>query len=192
MRIVINLILLALIAGLIYLLIHSINEPIKFRAEKEKRENAVEDRLKDIRTAQEMYRSIYNEYAPSFDSLSIGLKKGKFAFIKVIGDPDDPNITEFSYDTTYQPAIDSINSIGLDLDKLPEVPYGEGTQFFMTADTITYQNTKTHVLEAGVRRKDFMGPYADPSYAKYDDRYNPNSVVKFGSMDAPNLGGNWE
>ena len=191
MRLVINLLLVALIAALIYLLINSINEPIKFRAEKDKREKAVSNRLKDIRTTQEMYRDIYGEYAPDFDKLTNGMKNGKFRFIKVLGDPDDPN-GNFKYDTFYTASIDSVQALDIDLDVLSSVPYTDNVKYKMTADTITYQKTLTHVLEVGVKRKEFMGIYADPSYAKYDDRYDPNSFMKFGSLDAPNLGGNWE
>ena len=175
MRIVINLLLLALIAGLAYLLVNSINEPIKFKAQKDKREKAVAEKLKEIRSAQEMYRNIHGEYARDFDALNKGLKEGKFRLIKVIGDPDDPN-SDFSYDTTYLSAIDSVMKLEINLDELGEVPYGEGKTFDIQADTITYQKTLTHVLEVGVRRKDFMGPFADPKYAKYDDRYDPNSI----------------
>lgn len=191
MRIVINLLLLALIAGLLYLLVTGISEPIKFRAEKDIREKAVSDRLKDIRTSQELHRTIYNEYASDFSQLSSNLKNGKFTFIKVTGDPDDLT-AEFSYDTSYMASIDSMQSLAINLDSLAIVPFGEGKTFTMQADTITYQKTLTHVMEAGVQRKVFMGKYADPAYAKYDDRYDPNSSMKFGSMDSPNLGGNWE
>lgn len=191
MRIGINLLLVLLIGALIYLLVTGISEPIQFRAEKNKRETAVSDRLKEIRTSQEMYRTIYNEYAKNFPALENGLKNGKFQVIKVIGDPDDPS-GNFSYDTLYRPSIDSIQSLGINLADLHKVPYAEGAKFNMVADTITYQKTLTHVLEVGVRREAFMGPFADPKFAKYDDRYDPKSVMKFGSLDAPNLGGNWE
>ena len=194
MRTVINILLVALIAGLVYLLVNSINEPISFRAEKDKREKAVADRLKEVRTAQEMYRTIYGGYAGDFEDLAKGLEEGEFAFISVLGDPDDPNFDpeDFVYDTIYTASIDSVQSLELNLDSLAFVPYGGGTKFSMTADTITYQKTLTHVLEVGVRRKEFMGRYADPKFAKYDDRYDPNSLIKFGSLDGPNLGGNWE
>ena len=195
MRLVINLLLVALIAALIYLLINSINEPIKFRTEKDKREGAVASKLTDIRLSQEMYREIYGEYAPDFKTLASGLKKGQFRYVRVLGgDLDDPtkSAEDFVYDTTYTPAIDSLISLELDVDNLAVVPYTDGKKFNMKADTLTYQKTLTHVLEVGIRRKEFMGPYADPSYAKYDDRYDPNSTIKFGSLNGPNLGGNWE
>jgi hypothetical protein len=89
MKIVINvvLILLALLLG--YLLYRSIEEPIRFRAEKQKRENAVIDKLQKIRTAQELYRGITGEFANDFDTLRYVLLNDSFTLVSVFGDPDD-------------------------------------------------------------------------------------------------------
>lgn len=194
MRIVINLILAAIVVGLVYVLVSSIQEPIAFKAEKEKRERAVVDRLMKIRTAQEAYRNIKGEFASSFDTLSQVLKTDSFAIIKVIGDPDDPNFTgEIIYDTTYLPAYDSIRMVlGMSLDSLKYVPYSGGQAFEIKADTISYQSTIVPVVEVGVRREAFMGAFKDPRFARYDSGYDPKSFLKFGNMNAPNLSGNWE
>ena len=194
MRLVINLVLFAVVIGLVWVLISSIQEPIAFKAEKEKRERAVTDKLMKIRIAQEAFRNIKGGFAPTFDSLSQVLKTEDFAIIKVIGDPDDPNFTgTIVYDTTYLPAYDSIRSqVGMSLDSLRYVPYGKGVEFDIKADTITYQNTTVHVVEVGTPRKTFMGPFKDPRFARYDSGYDPSKVIKFGNMNAPNLSGNWE
>lgn len=194
MRLVINLLLVAIVGLMVYLLINSINIPIRFRAEKAKREAAVAAKLKDIRAAQEMHREIYKIYAPDFNTLSNNLKTGRLAFIRVMGDPDNPDadITDFTYDTTYVSAIDSIRSLHINLDSLAYVPYTNGVQFTMEADTITYQKTTTPVLQVGTVRKNFMGEYADAKFSKYDTKYDPNSMIKFGDLYAPNLHGNWE
>ena len=193
MRLVINLILAAIVLGLVWVLIGSIREPIAFKAEKDKRERAVVDKLIQIRQAQEAFRTIKEGFAPDFDSLSYVLKNDSFMIIKVIGDPDDPNFTgEITYDTSYSSAFDSIQAMNINLDSLRFVPYSSGTEFDIQADTITYQSTTVEVVEVGVRRKYFMGRYADPRFAKYDNGYDPNSYIKFGNMNAPNLAGNWE
>ena len=193
MRLVINLILLAIVAGLLALLIGGIREPIAFQSEKLKRERAVVDKLMQIRQVQEAFRTIKGGFAPDFDSLSKVMTYDSFMIIKVIGDPDDPTYTgEITYDTSYSPAIDSMNAMGINLDSLRYVPYTEGLAFDIAADTITYQSTVVNVVEVGIPRKAFMGPYADPRFAKYDNGYDPNSYVKFGNMNAPNLSGNWE
>lgn len=192
MRLLINLVLVAIIAGLIWVLISSIREPIAFKAEKEKREQAVIAKLRTIRTVQEAYRNITGVFAPDFDQLSETLKEGKFAIISVIGDPDDPNFTgEIIYDTTFMSALDSMNALGINLDSLKYVPYGKGANFEMQADTIDYQKTSVPVLEVGVKRKVFMGRFADARFSRYDNTYDPNSILKFGNLGAPNLSGNW-
>ena len=74
----------------------------------------------------------------------------------------------------------------------PTCPTAVANGLKMQADTLTYQSTNVPVVEVGVRREVFMGPYKDPRFARYDADYNPNSVLKFGNMNAPNLSGNWE
>lgn len=193
MKLVINLVLAVVIIGLLYVLIQSIREPISFRAERTRREQAVINKLMEIRKAQEAYRDITGSFAPNFDTLKYVLTNGRFMIIQVFGDPDDPNFTgKIEYDTVYTPAIDSVRAMGLDLDSLKYVPFGAGATFDIAADTVTYQSTVVNVVEVGVPRKVFMGKYADPRYARYDRSYDPNSVIKFGNMTAPNLSGNWE
>ncbi len=194
MRLVINLILVALIAVVGYLLVNSIQEPIKFKAEKDRRQNAVVDKLITIRQVQEFYRDIRDgEFAGDFDSLSYYVRTGNFRNIKVIGDPDDPNFQgEIQYDTTYRPAIDTVQQLGINLDSLRYVPYGNGATFDIQADTLTYQSTLVNVVEVSTPIKTFMGPYADPRFSKYDNSYKPNQLIKFGDMTKPNLSGNWE
>lgn len=193
MRLLINLILAAVVIGLVWTLISSIQEPIAFKAEKEKRERAVIERLMDVRTAQDLFRSIKGGFSPTFDSLKEVLTTDSFAVVKVTGDPDDPNFTgEIVYDTILSPAIDSIQSLGIILDSLPFVPYGGGAKFEIAADTLTYQKTTVNVVEVGIPRRVFMGKYKDKRFAKYDQGYDPNKPIKFGNMNAPNLSGNWE
>ncbi len=194
MKMIISLVLLAACGFLIYMLVININDPIRFMAEKETREQAVIARLKQIRTAQEFYRDITGGFAGDFDTLKQVLTTGKFRIISVLGDPDDPNFdrNNLQYDTTFFAAIDSIRSLNINLDSLRFVPYGGTATFDIAADTITYQSTLVNVVEVGVPRRLFMGKYADPMYSKFDNRYDPNSRLKFGDLNTPNTSGNWE
>ncbi len=194
MRLIINLILLAIVAALIYVLVDSIREPIAFKNEKDKREAAVVDRLMDLRRGQEIYRTITGgAFASNWNDFKDVLTNGKIPYVKVIGDPDDPNFTgTITYDTTYSNAIDSVKSLGWDLNELVKVPFADGKTFDVQADTLSYQKTLVNVVEVGTKRSTFMGKYADPSYQKYDARYDPNSIIKFGDMNKPNTSGNWE
>ena len=193
MKLVINLILAVLIGILAYVLYTSINEPILFQGEKSKRKNAVVKSLKNIRTAQELYRGVTGEFAGTFDTLREVLNTGTFKLVNVQGDPDDPNNPEaVVYDTVFKPAIDSVHSLGVVLDKMEFIPYSEGKTYDISADTLTYQQTVVPVVEVGTFWKEFMGEFASPKYTKYDSNYDPNSRMKFGSMEAPQLGGSWD
>ncbi|MBK8506609.1 MAG: hypothetical protein IPL46_33100 [Saprospiraceae bacterium] len=194
MKLIINLVLFALIGLMAYLLVYSIQEPIKFKAEKDRRQNAVVDKLITIRKMQEFYRDIKGgPFANNWDSLVYTLRNGRFRNIKVIGDPDDPNFTGvITYDTSYTPAIDTVTALGINLDSIAYVPYTPGVQFEIKADTLTYQSTIVNVVQVGVPIKSFMGPFGDPKYARYDNSYKPNNFIKFGDMTKPNLAGNWE
>lgn len=199
MRLIINLILVAVVALLGYLLFFGIKEPIAFGDAKKERLEAVTNRLKQIRFAQEFHRDITGKFANSFDSLQYVLRTDSFTIVKIEGDPDDPN-AEFTRIETKKPAIDSIKTLFADpdskvkivLDSLPFVPYGNGARFSIQADTLTYQKTLVNVTEVGTQWKTFMGQYADKKYQRYDNLYFPENLVKFGDMSGPNLGGNWE
>ena len=193
MRLIINIILILIILALAYLLYTNIQEPILFKGEKEKREQAVVDRLQDIRTSQELYRAITGEFADNFDTLKYVLNTGSIPVIKVLGDPDDEDSKDqVIYDTLYFKAKDSLDMLGISLDSLHFVPYSKGEVFDIDADTLTYQKTLVQVVEVGTIRNKYMGRFADSRFRRYDDSYDPNSRIKFGDMSAPNLSGNWE
>jgi len=193
MRLIINLLLIAIIGALAYMLYFSIQEPIAFNDAKSARLDKVTGKLKEIRTAQECYRGIKGQFASSFDSLVYTLKNDSFLIVKIVGDPDDPN-GEFIRTEKYTMASDSMRSLGLydNLDDFSSVPYSNGAKFELMADTMTYQKTLVHVVECRTRYASFMGEYADAKFAKYDNTYSPSNYVKFGDMGSPNLGGNWE
>lgn len=192
MRLVLNVALLLVIGVLIWLLVAGIREPIAFQAEKTKRKDRVAERLTDIRTSQELYKSIKGDYAGSFDTLVQVLKTDSIPEYKIIGDPDDPENSEFTIDTIYFSAYDSIVSLEINLDSLRFVPYSGKKEFRIETDTMTYQKTLVNVLQVSATYKDFMGRFASNRYAKYDKSYDPNSIIKFGDMNSPNLSGNWE
>jgi hypothetical protein len=191
MRLIINIVLVLLIVLMGYFLVGSIQEPIKFEEVKIAREAKVVERLMDIRSSQEIYRSITGEFAGSFDTLIYVLTHDSIPNLKIIGDPDEEEGT-YEIDTLYYSAIDSITSLGILLDSLPYIPYSGHKQFYIKADTLEYQKTIVEVVEVGATKKDFMGQYGDQKYAKYDKSYNPNDMLKFGDLTKPTLTGNWE
>lgn len=194
MRLVLNVVLLLIALGLAWALYSSIEEPIAFGDELSLRRDRVVDRLKDIRTAQQLYRDAEGTegFAKSFDELADVLRNGRIPAVSVFGDPDDPNFDGvIRYDTTYTPAYDSVQALGINLDSLQYVPFGGGT-FEIYADTTRYQQTLVDVVEVSTRYEAFMGPFADERFQRYDQSYDPRQTLKFGNRSTPSLSGNWE
>ncbi len=192
MKNILSIVLVLIIVFLAYALIQGIKEPIAFEKVKKERRNAVIEQLEDIRTAQEIYRDITGKFAASFDSLKYVLTNDSLTIEKIVGDPDDPKGEEYKRTIIKKPAIDTVQKLGIVLEGLENIPYGEGKIFTIAADTITYQSTLVYVCEVGTRWKDFMGPYASRKFSKFDNSYDPDKLLKFGDMNAPNLSGNWD
>lgn len=194
MKYLINLLILGAIVFLGFMLWNSINEPIKFRAELSKRQNVVVTKLVNIRKAQELYRDITGEFAPSFENLTQVLKTDSIPFRQLVADPSDPdNPDKFIVNIIYNNALDSVTALGIDLDVLKYVPYSnQSSTFDIQADTMTYQSTLVPVVEVMTRFSEFMGPFADSKFSMYEKNYNPNNKIGFGSMSSPNLEGNWK
>ncbi len=192
MKNILSIVLVLIIAFLTYALIQGIKEPIAFQKIKKERRDAVVNKLEQIRKAQELHRDITGKFAESFDSLAYVLTYDSLTIEKIEGDPDDPTGEEFTRTLIKTPAIDTITALGIDLKDLASVPFSDGKSFSIAADTLTYQSTLVHVVEVGTRWKEFMGQYASLKYTKYDNSYDPERMIKFGDMNAPNLSGNWD
>jgi hypothetical protein len=192
MKIVINLFLILISAALAYLIALNIKEPISFDKALKQRQGAVVQQLEKIRNAQEIYKKITGEYAPTFDTLKTVLKTSDIELYKIIGDIDDEK-SEAKIETIFVKAIDSLASLSINIDSLTYVPYGtDNASYTMKADTLTYQNTLVNVVEVGIPYNQFMGKFSDNRYRKYNRSYDPDSKLKFGDMNSPNTAGNWK
>lgn len=195
MRKVINLVLVLITATLAYWLYASIREPIAFAAEKDFRKDAVVGVLKKLQVSQDIYRLVTGKYAGSFDSLTYTLMNKNIEIVKLESDPEDPtNQDKFIKTVSYKAAKDSLFSLlggSFSIDSLRYIPFTDGKQFSIAADTMTYQNTLVNVVEIGTFYKDFMGEFADKKYQKYDKFYDPEKALKFGDLNSPNTNGNW-
>lgn len=82
-------ILPVLIAALAYLCVASVMKPVNFNKQKAAREQVAIQRLKDIRTLQTTFKSKYNRYAPSVDSLIWFYNEGMVDVVMQVGSEDD-------------------------------------------------------------------------------------------------------
>ncbi len=193
MKYVINLLVVALIGFLAFLLYSGINEPIKFRAELAKREDVVKSRLTNIRKLQEIHREIRGVYAKNFDDLLYVINNDSIPTVKLEADPSDPsNADKYIKKVSYSLARNAEALKEIDLTQLRFVPFtNRSKEFDMQADTISYQQIVVPAMECMTRYEVFMGEFADPAFRKYASTYDPKKKIGFGSMTSPNLEGNW-
>lgn len=83
------LVLPAIIVLLVWVIVNSIMEPVKFNKEKDYRESVAVQQLKDIRTLEVAYKSVYNKFTASVDSLKDFYLNGQMEVVMQIGSQDD-------------------------------------------------------------------------------------------------------
>ena len=146
---VIKIVLAVIIIVLAYLIFNSINKPVKFENTLASRSEVIIAKLKDIRTAQTLFRNQYGRYTASFDSLKNFLKVGKIPEVKMVPDPKDTTFTRTISDTIgFISIFDSIFAKkNYPLEKLNEIPHSQGDLFSMMAGKINKGGVDVSVFE---------------------------------------------
>ena len=88
-KILIEVVLLAAICGLVYLLYSNIMKPVNFNKERDVRQAVAVQRLKDIRTLQVAFKSVSGKFNSSIDSLKQFYESGQMEIVMQIGSMDD-------------------------------------------------------------------------------------------------------
>ena len=212
MKTAIQIVLLIAIIILGYLLWKSINKPIEFNREKERREEATIQRLKDIRTAQLAFKSEYNRYTGDFDSLITFLKTDSFTVVKAEGSVPDSMIEELGKERAERRALrdglinrdtirlsvkDSLFRAGYPIDSLAFVPYTSGYKFEMGSGQIeTASGVSVRVFEAKVPYDILLAGLDRQltiNYKEEREKITGYPGLRVGSLvEATNNAGNWE
>lgn len=210
MKTALNIVFTIIIIALAYFLVESIMKPIRFNQEKDAREDAIKERLIDIRTAQEAFKSVKGYYTGSFDTLITFLKTDSLPLVFKKGSLTDEMIaagitTEreavkkglISRDTSYIPVRDSIFDKGYPVDQLRDVPGMEKTEFVMSAGRVmTTSMVLVNVFEAYVLNDVFLGDLDRQLVINYNDqrmKITGFPGIKVGDVKVPNNNaGNWE
>ena len=206
-----QIILAVAIVGLIYVIYVQISTPIRFDKETKAKKAQVIDRIKDIRTAQRAFKSKYQHFTASFDSLSAFVLTDTLELERKIVDEDDSaamamlkksgkkNIEKFKIaviDTIFAPK----KVTRQDVENFRFIPgTGNKAQFIMEAGIITTESKVViPVVECRAPYKMFLDTvaYRQEVINLIDDEqnnFNRYPGVKFGSMDSGNNeAGNWE
>jgi len=196
-RTIIQVVLLLVIIVLAYLVYQSVNKPLIFNAEKDKREAVVIQDLKDIRSGQLVYKKMHNEYAKDFDTLLMFLREGQIPIVKKVPDPEDTTFTLTINDTTgYIVVADSLfgHRLNFNLDSLPYIP-GAGVMYSLDAGEVNKGGLNVHVFEATANYKKILKGLEEQmivNLIKARNDIDKFPGLKVGSMMEPSTDGNWE
>lgn len=206
-----QIILAVAIVGLVYVIYVQISTPIRFDKETKAKKAQVIDRIKDIRTAQRAFKSKYQHFTASFDTLSAFVLTDTLELERKIVDEDDSaamamlkksgkkNIEKFKIaviDTIFAPK----KVTRQDVENFRFIPgTGNKAQFIMEAGIITTESKVViPIVECRAPYKMFLDTvaYRQEIINLIDDEvnnFNRYPGVKFGSMEAGNNeAGNWE
>ena len=206
-----QIILAVAIVGLVYVIYVQISTPIRFDKETKAKKAQVIDRIKDIRTAQRAFKSKYQHFTASVDSLSAFVLTDTLELERKIVDEDDSaamamlkksgkkNIEKFKIaviDTIFAPK----KVTRQDVENFRFIPgTGNKAQFIMEAGIITTESKVViPVVECRAPYKAFLDTVAYRQEVinlidEEQNNFNRYPGVKFGSMDSGNNeAGNWE
>ena len=206
-----QIILAVAIVGLVYVIYVQISTPIRFDKETKAKKAQVIDRIKDIRTAQRAFKSKYQHFTASFDSLSAFVLTDTLELERKIVDEDDSaamamlkksgkkNIEKFKIaviDTIFAPK----KVTRQDVENFRFIPgTGNKAEFIMEAGIITTESKVViPVVECRAPYKAFLDTVAYRQEVinlidEEQNNFNRYPGVKFGSMDSGNNeAGNWE
>lgn len=198
--IIIKIVLLGAIAFLVYKIVIGIKDPIDFEAERENRFNLTIDKLKDIRTAQVVYKERNGVFTPSFDTLIKFIKTENLRIVRAIGFVPD-SLTEkealklgiVSRDTILVPIKDSLfKHIKYSIDSIGYIPTGARTRFIMdTASVMTGSGVEVKVFQCYALNKLILEGLDKQSIINFNAK--KDTCLRVGNLsEANNNAGNWE
>jgi len=209
MKTVIQIVLTVAIIALGYLCFESIQKPIRFQEAHKMRKDANVEKLMLTRDAQVAYKSVYNKYTGSFDTLINFIKNDSLPLIKKEGSLTDSmleaGMTEvkalalgiIKRDTIRVSVKDSLFPEGYAVDSLPMIPFVDDAKYEMGAGIVeTGSGVKVQVFEAKVHNNVYLKGLEKQEIINLNDKTEKLERypgLKVGSLEeANNNAGNWE
>ena len=189
--------LLAIIVALLYFIYTGVMKPINFDKEYDVRKEKVVKRLKDIRSAEMAYKSVYGFYTGSFDTLINFVNYDSFPVLYAEGSLDDSLAViqgRVIRDTIYIPVRDSLFAKTYPIDSLRYVPFAPvGKQFDLKASTIlTASKLEVQVFEASALHFDILNGMDRQLIVNLNDLKSFPGLKVGDIKEANNNAGNWE
>lgn len=204
MKKVVQIVLIVVVVILGYVLVDSINQPVKFKKEADLRTADVVSRIVDIRSAQRAYRQVHSQFTPSFDTLIDFVLNDSITYERRVGSADDSAavaaglVQRVSFKKA---AIDTVfgakKLTAAQVREFPLIPHGNGAKFIMDAGQLMTESTVAiPVFECRAPYKDYLSDLDEQELINLiDDAKTLNRYpgIKVGSMtETTNEAGNWE
>ena len=189
-----------------YMIYKSVTGPIEFDEVKKERFAEVIDRLKDIRNAQEAYKTVNGRYANNFNDLVAFVDTGRYT----ITQQRDSSYMEF--DRVYQidmlkevTIIDTLGFVAVRdsifknserYKQMMNVPYAANNeQFAMKADIVEKGGYRAPVFEAKVAKSVVLYDQPKDLLTRENAQVSVEEVngseIKVGSLTEVSTSGNW-
>jgi len=192
--------------GFGYLIYQSVTGPMEFKKVKEERFSKVVSKLKDIRNAQEAYKTVTGKYANDFKSLISFVDTGNYT----ITQQRDSSYMEMdkTYGIELLREVKIIDTLGFVSVKdslfknddryksLMNVPGAKGGEKFeMKSKIIDKGGYKAPVFEAKVKKNVVLGDQAKDLLDRENVQLSVEEVngdeIKVGSLEQVSTSGNW-
>ncbi|MFA7115704.1 MAG: hypothetical protein WC140_00510 [Bacteroidales bacterium] len=193
-------ILPVVIIFLAYLIVDSIEQPVRFKKQSADRQEVAKQRLIDIRTLQEAYKTEYGRFLSTTDSLINFYKHDSITIVKQIGSMDDSLAVAQNRVKTYKlrfAVADTLlkNSL-VPIDSIKFIPYSGGVPIELKSIVKSVSGVNVPLFEASMPYDNFLKGLdrqliVNLKASKEDLGRYPG--LKVGSITSPNNNaGNWE
>jgi hypothetical protein len=181
-----------------YLIWDSIDSKIVLTKTVDERNQAVYQRLEQIRDAQVEYKKVRGQYAGSFDELINFLENDSVILVRMEGEVPDSLLGREAEalemgiiirDTTKIPVREQLfkEDFSSIVDSMPFIPYGAGKEFTIAAGAVEKNKMKVAVFEVKAALTDvYQGLDTD------NEGYDMSEFIAIGSMEEPTTNGNWD
>lgn len=206
MKIALQIILWLVSIVLGYMIYNSVNGPIEFKKIKQERFAKVISNLKDIRNAQEAYKTINGKYANDFNTLVSFIDTGKY----VITQQRDSSYLEYDkhFGIDMLKEVKIVDTLGMVSVKdslfknddryktMMNVPYAaNGEKFEMKAEILEKGAYKAPVFVAKVSKDVVLFDQPKTEVARENTQINVDEVngneIRVGSLKEVSTSGNW-
>lgn len=205
MKTIIQIVLWIGSAVLAYLIYQSVTGPIQFAQVKQERFSKVISNLKDIRNAQEAYKTVNGKFANDFKSLVAFVDNGQYT----ITSKKDSSFMR--YDKAFQidmpvdtVVIDTLGFVSVKdslfrkddrFKTMMNVPGADGKTFEMKSDIIDKGGYKAPVFEAKVAKVAVLGDQPKDLVSRENAQVSVEEVngayISVGSLTQVSTSGNW-